>query len=257
MSFAVGQIITPFLFSSPRTSLSGRWVAARDSGKDSPIAQLYSCPSRTTLKNVSDFFREVDKVGESLPPWSCRRRLEATMMTLLPPFPHGREREKEREKMENGTREGGKGHSRRLVTRGGGGPRKGIQDDRKGCTEGRSDLGFPGGECAKHPVDKKPPSIPVQVSRCCIHPSHPLALPAMPERATIILFASLFLPHRSSSPPPPLFFRRRHHRISDCGVKNNFSRVTSFPFSIFLQIFRCSAQNCHCERFLPREGWPR
>ena len=135
--------------------------------------------------------------------------------------------------MENGTREGGKGHSRRLVTRGGGGPRKGIQDDRKGCTEGRSDLGFPGGECAKHPVDKKPPSIPVQVSRCCIHPSHPLALPAMPERATIILFASLFLPHRSSSPPPPLFFRRRHHRISDCGVKNNFPRVTSFPFSFF------------------------
>ena len=95
MSFAVGQIITPFLFSSPRTSLSGRWVAARDSGKDSPIAQLYLCPSRTTLKNVSDFFCEVDKVGESLP-WSCR--LEATMMTLLPPFLRGRGRERERER---------------------------------------------------------------------------------------------------------------------------------------------------------------
>ncbi len=134
--------------------------------------------------------------------------------------------------MENGTREGGKGHSRRLVTRGGGGPRKGIQDDRKGCTEGRSDLGFPGGECAKHPVDKKN-----RLPRPGLSPLYPsltsLALPAMPERATIILFASLFLPHRSSSLPLLFFFRRRHHRISDCGIKNNFSRITSFPFPFF------------------------
>ena len=96
------------LLFSPHLSLSGRWVAARDSGKDSPIAQLYSCPSRTTLKNVSDLFAKLTRLANPsslvLPPPPGGD--DDDVASSLPPRSRERERKGENGKWDEGGREG-------------------------------------------------------------------------------------------------------------------------------------------------------